>query len=85
MLRGGRTVGPQVAKGVGAALVLIVVVSQWRAELGAKRRKLRGSEVLLAECGRGGLVSLDCSVAVVLVTGVCQYHCDQAGQGGDGV
>lgn len=86
MLRGGRTVGPQVAKGVGAALVLIVVVvSQWRGELGGKREKLRGSEVLLAECGRGGLVSLDCSVAIVLVTGVCQYHCDQAGQGGDGV
>lgn len=46
--------------------------------------KLRGSEILLAECGRGGLVSLDCSVAVVLVTGVCQHHCYQAGQGGDG-
>lgn len=29
MWEGGRTADPQVAKGVGAALVLVVVVSQW--------------------------------------------------------
>ena len=36
--------GPQVAKGVGAALVLVVVVvvSQWRGELGGKRGKSYG-------------------------------------------